>query len=600
MLTWIIATAVGAALASALYGVREQSELGRLVPVVVLRAIALILLFALLFDAPSGRRRVPSPVIALDVSESWLRGGDSALWRRARERARSLTRDSLWLFGDSIRVGAVSDLPTDHSSASTAVAERAVSSGRPVILITDGEIDDPGSLRELPAGSRVEAIVKPAARDIAVVSIDAPRGAVVGDTIEVQVTLRMGDLPSTGGSLTIQLGSASVARSVLDSMPARSEQRKTVRFPVGSVDGGLALAAIVQTAGDSEPGNDTLRTTLDVTRAPGAVLVSSSPDYDSRFLLPVLRGAVSLPTRAYYRVAPNVWRGEATLTAVSEAEVRRVLRSAPLAIIHGDTAVFGSPRTATTGALMLITPPGVPTGEWYPAAAPASPVSAALSGIAWDSLPPIDASASTSNGEWSVLAATRARESDRHSVISGIERPRRVVTVGASGFWRWHFRGGASADAYAALWGSIFDWLSEARADVRAAVPAEGSVRAGERVRWRQGASADSAVVAVLRRRGDSASVDSILLKFGADGIAESVAPAPGNYDVAVAGGSALLVVNASRELLPRPPAVVSGSVGRAAAAGDAPRLRDSGWPYLAILLALCAEWLVRRRIGLR
>ncbi|MDQ3519369.1 MAG: hypothetical protein M3466_13340, partial [Gemmatimonadota bacterium] len=249
MLTWIIATAVGAALATALYGVREQSELGRLVPVVVLRAIALILLFALLFDAPSGRRRVPSPVIALDVSESWLRGGDSALWRRARERARSLTRDSLWLFGDSIRVGAVSDLPTDHSSASTAVAERAVSSGRPVILITDGEIDDPGSLRELPAGSRVEAIVKPAARDIAVVSIDAPRGAVVGDTIEVQVTLRMGDLPGMGGSLTIQLGSASVARSVLDSMPARSEQRKTVRFPVGSVDGGLALAAIVQTAG---------------------------------------------------------------------------------------------------------------------------------------------------------------------------------------------------------------------------------------------------------------------------------------------------------------------------------------------------------------
>ena len=600
MLTWIIAAAVGAALAIGVYLLREPSELGRLVPVVLLRAVALILLFALLFDAPSGRRRAPAPIVALDVSESWLRGGDSTLWRRARERARSLTRDSIWLFGDSIRVGSAPERPSDHSSASAAVSERALASGRPVILITDGELDDPRALGELPSGSRVEASVKPGRRDIAVVSMEAPRGAVVGDTIEVQVTLRAGDVPGTGGSLTIQLGSAAVARAVLDSMPARSELRKTVRFPVGSVDGGLALSALVQTAGDSEPRNDTLGTTLDVTRAPGAVLVSSSPDYDSRFLLPVLRGAVSLPTRAYYRVAPNVWRGEATLTAVSEAEVRRILRSAPLAIIHGDTAVFGSPRAATTGALMLITPPGDTSGEWYPAAAPASPVSAALSGIAWDSLPPIEASARTTNGEWSALAAARAREPERHSVISGRERPRRVVTVGASGFWRWHFRGGSSADAYAALWGSIFDWLAEARSDVRAAVPAEGIVRAGERVRWRQGAAADSAVVAVLRRRGDSASVDSILLKFGADGIAESAALAPGEYDVWVAGGSALLVVNASRELLPRPPAVVSGSVGRAAAAGDAPRLRDSGWPYLAILLALCAEWLVRRRIGLR
>ncbi len=475
-----------------------------------------------------------------------------------------------------------------------------MAAGRPLILLTDGELDDPGAIRQLPSRSRDEASVRPDERDLAIVSMDAPRGAVVGDTIEVQVAVRAGALKSTGASLTIQLGGATVARAVLDSMPARGEQRKTVRFPVGAAEGGLALVAVVQTAGDSEPRNDTLGTALDVTRSPGAVLVSSSPDYDSRFLLPVLRGTVSLPTRAYYRVAPNSWRGEASLTSVSEAEVRRILRAAPLAIIHGDTAVFGSPRTATTGALMLITPPADTSGEWYPAAAPPSPVSAALSGIAWDSLPPIEASARMSNGEWSALAAARAREPDRHSVISGTDSPRRVVTVGASGFWRWHFRGGASADAYAALWGSIFDWLAEARSDVRSAVPAEGIVRAGERMRWHQGATAASSVVAVLRRLGDSASVDSILLRFGADGIAESAAPAPGKYDVAVAGGSALLVVNASRELLPRPPAVVSGGVGRAAAAGDAPRLRDSGWPYLVVLLALCAEWLVRRRIGLR
>ena len=600
MLTWIIAAAVGTGLATALYGLREPSELGRLIPVVLLRAIALILLFALLLDAPSGRRRAPDPIVALDVSESWLRGGDTTLWRRARDRVKSLSRDSVWLFGDSTRGSLAPELPSDQTSSSAAVGERALSSGRPVILITDGELDDPGALRDLPSGSRVEVSAKPDRPDIAIVSMDAPRGAVVGDTIEVQVTLRAGALGSTSGSLAIQIGDATVVRGTVDSMPARSEQRKSVRFSVGSLDGSVSLVAVVHTAGDSESRNDTLGTALDVTRAPGAVLVSSSPDYDSRFLLPVLRGAVSLPTRAYYRVAANTWRGEATLTSVSEAEVRRILRSAPLAIIHGDTAVFGSPRTATTGALMLMTPPPDTTGEWYPAAAPSSPVSGSLSGIAWDSLPPIEASAMTPNGEWSALAAARAREPERHTVISGTDRPRRVVKVAASGFWRWHFRGGASADAYAALWGSIFDWLAEARSDVRAAVPADGIVRAGERLRWRQGATPDSLVLAVLRRRGDSASVDSVLLRFGGDGFAESATPAPGKYDVTVQGGSALLVVNASRELLPRPPAVVSGSVGRAAAAGDAPRLRDSGWPYLAVLVALCAEWLARRRIGLR
>jgi hypothetical protein len=34
--------------------------------------------------------------------------------------------------------------------------------------------------------------------------------------------------------------------------------------------------------------------------------------------------------------------------------------------------------------------------------------------------------------------------------------------------------------------------------------------------------------------------------------------------------------------------------------AGDAPRLRDWGFAYLIALGALCAEWLLRRRMGLR
>jgi hypothetical protein len=203
-------------------------------------------------------------------------------------------------------------------------------------------------------------------------------------------------------------------------------------------------------------------------------------------------------------------------------------------------------------------------------------------------------------GAWEGLSVALARQFERRPAIVGSEGGRRVVVVGASGFWRWQFRGGSSADAYAALWGSIFDWLSAERSDPRGAIPAEGVMRAGDRIRWRRGSGSDSVVVALLQRRG-AARADSVVLRFGAGGTVTESDPLPaGVYDVRVPGGAAVLVVNASRELLPRAPTVRSGSIGGAVAYSDQPRLRDRGWAYLLILAALCAEWLLRRRLGLR
>jgi hypothetical protein len=183
-----------------------------------------------------------------------------------------------------------------------------------------------------------------------------------------------------------------------------------------------------------------------------------------------------------------------------------------------------------------------------------------------------------------------------------------VVTVAASGFWRWQFRGGAAADAFGGLWGGIFDWLAAGRGDQRAALPAEGVVRAADPVRWRRG-GLDSTVVVALRRRvptaapqrNDTARVDSVTLHFtGGASVAESRPLAPGVYDVQAPGGTAVLAVNAARELLPRRPTLRAGPVGSAPAADLTPRLRDLGWVYGLALLLLCAEWLLRRRVGLR
>jgi hypothetical protein len=61
-----------------------------------------------------------------------------------------------------------------------------------------------------------------------------------------------------------------------------------------------------------------------------------------------------------------------------------------------------------------------------------------------------------------------------------------------------------------------------------------------------------------------------------------------------------MLVVNPSSELLPNRPRLRSGDVGRRARPDDARRARSAGALYALVILLLCAEWLARRRAGLR
>jgi hypothetical protein len=301
-------------------------------------------------------------------------------------------------------------------------------------------------------------------------------------------------------------------------------------------------------------------------------------------------------------VAPGQWRDDVTLKPVSEEVVRRAVREAPLLVLHGDTALFGAPREVSRGALALVAPPVGAQGEWFASGAPLSPVSTPLSGTAWDSLPPLDVSATLpTNAEFSILETRRSRRLEQRVAMVGWERPRRVVVAGASGFWRWRFRGGVGSDAFTAVWGSVLDWLAGERADERAAYPVMAAVRAGDAVQWRRGVGGDSVVTATVVRRAGGAAADSLVLRFGGSStVASSPAPPPGVYDVRTPGGMSLLVVNPSSELLPRRRTVQAGAMGNGETLGEAPRARDASWLFLVALVALCAEWLVRRRIGLR
>lgn len=600
MLLWIFAALLGVLAAVLQYGRAVLTP--RATPLALLRAIAVTLIAALLFSAPAGRPRAIAPDVALDASISWLRAApDCDRWRMALDSA-SILGGARWMrFGDSLRHDPSIDAPADNASRLRPVADRAAGTGRPVIVITDGEVDDPDALASLPRGSRTLVIPCRPAPDVAISSLEAPRTLLAGDTITVRVSLVAGAAGAPRGHVQLRLDAALVAEADYDSLPPFGERPLALRAVAAGAERSAVLRAIVQ-AGDLEPRNDTLAIGVDVSRAPAAVFVSTAPDYDAREAVAALRGVTSLPTRAYYRVAPDAWRAEGTLQPVEESVVRTAVREAPLVVLHGDTSMFGPPRAATRGALLLFAPPATDDGEWFAVAAPPSPLAAALSTLPFDSLPPLDVSPSVPRGDWQGLIVRRGgAPDDRRVALSGWDSPRHIAVLGASGLWRWRFRGGTRADAYGTLFGSLFDWLAAGRTDRRAAVPDGEPLRAGAPVRWRRGAVADSVVNVTITRRSATGRVLSFALRFTEGAIVAETPPLPpGIYDARMDGGSAVLAVNPSRELVPRRPSVRAGSVGGVLGLGAAPSLRDQGWVYALAILLLCAEWMLRRRVGLR
>ncbi|MDB4914014.1 MAG: hypothetical protein JWM95_1658 [Gemmatimonadetes bacterium] len=599
MMIWLLAALAGALAAGVQYGRRALTA--RTLPVALLRAIAAMLIVALLFRAPAGSAATLAPDVALDASESWTRATDSSAWHAARDSA-ARSGGALRRFGDSLRVGTAKDAPTDHASRLRGVVDAATGSGRPVILVTDGELDEPELLAGLPRGSRTIVVAKKELSDAAVAALDAPHALLAGDTVQASVTVVAGAAGSGAGRLDLRLDNAVLDSAVVAALAPYAERVIVLHGVAAGAERGAVLRAVLHVAGDQEPRNDTLSLGVDVTRAPAAVFVSTAPDYDAREAVAALRGVTSLPTRAFYRVAPGMWRTDGTLARVEESVVREAVRDAPIAVLHGDTAVFGQPRAASRGALLLFAPPLAEDGEWFASAAPVSPLAPMLAGVAFDSLPPLSVSAALPRAEWQGLVTRRGGSADdRRAAVVGWETPRRIAIIGASGFWRWRFRRGVRADAYSALFGALYDWLAAGRTDRRAVVPDVEPLRAGMPVRWRRGAPADSVATATIERREGTAQRRTLSVRFSeGSAVAETPALPPGIYEVTTSGGNAVLAVNQSREFIPRRPTVTSSAVGGEAAVGDVPAVTDWAWVYALVVLLLCAEWLLRRRVGLR
>lgn len=527
---WSLSLAAGLALAFVTYGRRAPRA------VFALRMVAGTLAIALLLDAPLAPARALAPWVVLDVSASW-NAADPSAWRAARASADSALRDggdSLLLFGAQVRGDTAPTAPSDALSRVTDVVEAARALGRPVLLITDGRLDDADRLNDLPVGSVAVVHEGPPRRDLAVAWFDAPRGAVIGDSLDLVVLLRAGSGGSSARTLGLSLGTRTLGSVRIDSLAAFGERAVTLRVVIPALEGPQPLVAALDRAeaADALAANDSARRTLFVSGTATVALVSTSPDQDARFALAVLRGTQRGAVRAYQRVAPGQWREGEALRAVPEDAVRRAVEQASLVVLHGDTAYFGAPRRRARGALVLM-PAVEGNDDFYVMSAGDSPLRAALGDLPWEALPPLRVGAAVAGATLPALRARRARRGEDRAIVALEEGPPRVVVVSAAGFWRWRTRGGRPAEAFDAVWGSIFDWVTT-------------TARTG----------------------------------------------APGGADVDAP--------RLATELVPGPATVRSGPVGTGPVRDLTPRARGAWWLAALAVLALCGEWVMRRRIGWR
>lgn len=469
MLTWALALLLGVAVAALGYFGARPLPRGLL----ALRALGATLVAALLLNAPLAPPRPLAPWVALDASASW--GPDSTRWSAATRAADSLLAagaDSLLIFGNAVRSGSLRpERPADAASRVGDVVELARAQGRPVIVVTDGQLDDAEQLADLPKGSQVLLPEPESAPDLGIAPLTPPAGALIGDTLELGVLLRANGVGNgSARSLTLQLGGRELGTQAVEPLAPSSERELRFRVVVPAVEGEQALVAVLS-AGDARADNDTVRTALSVSGAASVALISTAPDQDARFALAVLRQTQRGAVRGYWRVAPRQWREGDALRPVSEDVVRRALGTASLVLLHGDTAYFGSARARARGALVLM--PSVGTSgaggaseEFYATGTGDSPLRAALGDLPFDELPPLRVG-TPARGGVPALLARRARRTDERAVVSLREGTPRTVVVTAAGFWRWRTRGGRAAQSFDALWGSIFDWAAASTAPTR-------------------------------------------------------------------------------------------------------------------------------------
>lgn len=580
----------------------------------VLRGVALVVLVLLIWNPGiSGDTSLTAPpLVLLDASLSMAA---AARWPEALRAARGAAgrEGVVWRFGRIVSQFDTTAPAQGATRLAPALAAAAARAG-PIVVITDGEIDDATALApDLARRPRVVLVPRKAPRDFFVSRLGGPRRVSGNDTLRLTVAY------GTAGA-SAPRGGAEDARLVVRSGGAVLLTRPVVPPDSGTLTTELTLAAArlasgpqalevrIEVPGDPEPRDDARLWIVDVSPRPAVVVLAAPPGWETRFLAVALEAVARVPVRVFVRLGRQAvgWRDARTLGAVGDVEVAGAVRLARLLVTTGGAPVPGG--VPATVSRLRIESAGARDGDWYVRPAAVSPLAGMLTGIDWDALPPATGLAppTANGGAIVVLEASLARRGTAQPGVVLRERGGaggrvRSAAIHATGLWRWQFRGGQSAVAYRAVVAALVDWLlqegGEGAVPDRVA-PAASVVANGLPLVWRWLGGGEPSNVPIRFEGPGGEYRDS--LRFDLAGRAELSLP-PGVYRYTVPGdlGQGLVAVEAySDEWRPRPVTLTaqSGAVG---GAGGSVALREHWWPYVVLVAALVAEWAWRRREGL-
>ncbi len=563
---------------------------------------------ALLLVNPARPVRMGSapPTVLLDASLSL--GSAGGRWREARDSAKASAGRDGAVFRFGARVAPGDTLPPEDGSSRLADALR-LAQGRPgpVIVVTDGEIEDAGTLEpSLLAGARVLVLPRAPVPDAALLEVAAPERLARGDSLPIDLTIgTFGSLGARQGRLEIALDGRVVARRDVDLPPAPGTARRRVVIGPQNLAAGARLVSIhLSTEGDGEPRDDERVRWVQVAAQPAIVVLAAPADWEFRFLARELADISPGSVRGYALIQSGRWVDMHTLAPVAGAAVTEAVASANVVVSGGATVTRASRARGQWRWLGADSTLAAIAGDWYlSGGAQPSPLAGRLGAVAWDSLPPLLALVPVlpAEGQWVALSARLARRGvERPLVLGGDSSGVRILTTTGDGLWRWALRGGAAREGYRSILAGGLDWLLRTgTTGGPAALTATGAVPRGTPVVFRFAGDSvpDSLRVSVT----DGRTAREATLRFDAEHAALLWLP-PGAYRWRARGGAGAageFVVEAYSDEFPPRPVTLRAGEGAVRAAQDLSFARQRPWLSALVVLALVAEWIWRHRRGL-
>ena len=366
------------------------------------------------------------------------------------------------------------------------------------------------------------------------------------------------------------------------------------------------------------------------------VFLSMKPDWEPRFLLPVLSEVSGLSFEGFLSLGDDQFLSmndiEGDESIVTESRVKRAVAASRILIVHGlagdspDWVVDALDNSSSTIAFIedgtaaskmgVSTQQSIVEGEWYlESSLKPSPLASTLSGIDLTSLAPLNAVLPMldpnsylrpiefrRNGLGQIQAPLILNESDDS----------KQALVLASGFWRWSSRGGNSREVYRRVWSGVLGWLmaSEVASNRRLVEPEVRVWSENDQSRWSAWGLANNSIHLMIYKDEKLVQDTTVIVNPESQFFINGLGLGSYSYradDINsgdLLGSGRFKVENHSLEWfrVPRDLVDIYSDLPSSTAIGSgfSRPLPTYIIPYLLIIIFLSIEWIGRRQRGLR